>query len=153
MFVLCLVLRRRNWQISWYCWSSWGCWLGRCLQRNEKKERKKRVPLKTGDWTGGGEGDKKQKSCDANSKKSPICFTAVLQLILGRVSPAACRQTLSHIRPACCTLSSSLPSSLAAALLNHHPLSALHGCKQMQFCISCSLDTTEAQVAVVNFSG
>lgn len=34
--------------------------------------------------------------------------------------------------------------SLAAALISHHPLGAPHGCKQMQFCISCSLDTTEA---------
>lgn len=55
-------------------------------------------------------------------------------LISGRLAAARCRP----------------PSLAAAALLNRHPLWALWACKQMQFCISCSLDTTEAELQQVS---
>lgn len=71
---------------------------------------------------GGGWREKKQMSCDANSKKSPICFTTLLQHILGRASLAACRQTLSHIRPTRC---SSLSSSLTGCCCTFKPPPAL----------------------------
>lgn len=94
------------------------------------------VPSQRGEGrgTGGGGGVTKQKSCHANSKKrkSPVCFTTVLQPSLGRVAAAACRKTRGRrIRPARHSLSSSLPSSLAAARLNHQWLSATRGCTQI----------------------
>lgn len=199
MFVLCLALRRRNWQTSWYCWGSLTLfdWTGayRGMNRREKrtrkvKERKGRKeqifslsmisprlcecflfylphtlvllqpqngsmcvkqPIqreKWGEGMGGWSGEReKQMSCDANSKKGPICFTAVLQHILGWASLAACRQALSHIRPVrCFTLCHSVINTGCCTFKPLPALSCRAGCKQMQFCISCGLDTTEAEL-------
>lgn len=109
VFVLCLVLRRRNWQISPFC-------LAWCLQSNEKGESfsHKLWPqfnpgnvsvstcltlcsLRATKWQNvrqtvhsereegerrGRGGREKQMSWDANSQTNPICFAAVLQHVL-----------------------------------------------------------------------
>lgn len=205
MFVLCLVLRRRNWQISWYCRGllTLFAWAGvyREMRRRERKKRKK-------------EGEKEDRFSSltvASIKPSKMykCFCVYLPHGLVLLQPwhsgrchkmAACAsnnpfkerrgegagwgggreknkchamQTVKRVQSALQQFystswaephwlpadKSSLISGLLAAaspalchprwllhFLNHHPLWAPCGCKQMQFCISCSLDTTEAEL-------